>query len=382
MKKIFVIALAALAPLGLGAQTKDLKIEVLFKNAPAGAKYVLRSVDMQAGFADTVSLKKNGEKALFKQAFAEPGYLSLSYIAPEGSTPVRESFTLFVDAPATIKVSGDQVENLPAASVQGGVEDDPLLQRIQPKNAALYDTFRQYQAAAQVADNRPAVEALIEKLNQMSAEISSLKREYIAARPQSVYSAALLAGMLREDPKTIEPLFAGLSQEVKDSRYGKTVADKLALIQAIQPGQPAPDFALTDIDGNTIRLSDFRGRWVLLDFWGSWCVWCRRGNPALVELYDKYGGKDFEIIGLAARDKDENWKKAIADDHLGWRHANLAHTEAGNQLPARYNVSGFPTKILIDPQGNIAVISVGYHETDDPAAVKLIDALGETYVKQ
>ena len=242
MRKIFVIALAALAPLGLGAQTKDLKIEVLFKNAPAGAKYVLRSVDMQAGFADTVSLKKNGEKALFKQAFAEPGYLSLSYIAPEGSTPVRESFTLFVDAPATIKVSGDQVENLPAASVQGGVEDDPLLQRIQPKNAALYDTFRQYQAAAQVADNRPAVEALIEKLNQMSAEISSLKREYIAARPQSVYSAALLAGMLREDPKTIEPLFAGLSQEVKDSRYGKTVADKLALIQAIQPGQPAPRF--------------------------------------------------------------------------------------------------------------------------------------------
>lgn len=218
-------------------------------------------------------------------------------------------------------------------------------------------------------------------LNGLSEEISAIKREYIAARPQSVYSAALLAGMLREDPEVIEPLFAGLSQTVKDSKYGKTVADKLALIQAIQPGRPAPDFALKDIEGNTIRLSDFRGRWVLLDFWGSWCVWCRRGNPALVELYEKYGGKDFEIIGLAARDKDENWKKAIADDRLAWRHANLAHTEGGNELPARYNVSGFPTKILIDPQGNIAVVSVGYHQTDDPAAVKLIDALGETYVK-
>ena len=123
------------------------------------------------------------------------------------------------------------------------------------------------------------------------------------------------------------------------------------------------------------------GKWVLLDFWGSWCIWCRKGNPALVELYQKYGGKDFEIIGLAARDREDNWKKAIAEDGLTWRHANLALNEGGNDLPAQYNVSGFPTKILIDPEGNISVISVGYHETDDPAAVKLIDALGETYVQ-
>lgn len=381
MIKRSILALAVLTATSVWGQQKDFKVEVSFRDAPAGAKYVLRSTDSEPAFADTVTLKKAGEKAVFKQAFTAPGHLSLSYIAPQGSPAVPAACGLFIEAPATIKVSGEQVETLPAAAIQGGVEDDPILRRIQPKNAAMYDAFLQYRAATQTPDNKPAVDSLIGVLNGLSEEISAIKREYIAARPQSVYSAALLAGMLREDPEVIEPLFAGLSQTVKDSKYGKTVADKLALIQAIQPGRPAPDFALKDIEGNTIRLSDFRGRWVLLDFWGSWCVWCRRGNPALVELYEKYGGKDFEIIGLAARDKDENWKKAIADDRLAWRHANLAHTEGGNELPARYNVSGFPTKILIDPQGNIAVVSVGYHQTDDPAAVKLIDALGETYVK-
>lgn len=100
-----------------------------------------------------------------------------------------------------------------------------------------------------------------------------------------------------------------------------------------------------------------------------------------MELYDKYGGKDFEIIGLAARDKVEAWKKAIADDGLTWRHANLSLTEGGGKLPEKYNVSGYPTKILVDPDGNIAVISVGYHEKDDPVALKLIESLGEVYVK-
>ena len=118
-----------------------------------------------------------------------------------------------------------------------------------------------------------------------------------------------------------------------------------------------------------------------MDNLSQWSDICLSDERIDLELYEKYGGKDFEIIGLAARDNVKNWKKAIADDHLTWRHANLALTEGGNDLPARYNVSGFPTKILVDPQGNISVVSVGYHEKDDPAAVKLIEALGETYVQ-
>ena len=189
------------------------------------------------------------------------------------------------------------------------------------------------------------------------------------------------SGMLREDLKEIEPLFDAFSADVKVSKYGKQITEKLEAIKAVQPGKPAYDFSLTDIDGKTLKLSDFRGKWVLLDFWGSWCIWCRRGNPSLVDLYEKYGGKDFEIIGLAARDKEEAWKKAIEDDHLTWKHANLEMNEGGSELPTKYNVAGYPTKILVDPEGNISVVSVGYHEKDDPIVLKMVEALGETYVK-
>lgn len=383
MNKTLLVALAALLAGNVQAQNNpSYKVEVCFEDTQAGGKYVFRSSDLTDNFSDTLTLKKDGEKVVFKKEYIEPFTLTLSYIAPDEQRAGVAGNAFFIDSPLTIRISGTQAAMLPAASVEGGVQDDPILQQIQPINAAMYTAFLDYQKLARTPDaSKAEVDSLVGVLNQLTRQMQELQRQYIAARPQSIYSAALLSGMLREDPSVIVPLFEAFAPVVKESRYGKAIADRLAVIQAIQPGRPAPDFTLTDIDGKTLRLSDFRGKWVLLDFWGSWCIWCRKGNPALVELYQKYGGKDFEIIGLAARDREDNWKKAIAEDGLTWRHANLALNEGGNDLPAKYNVSGFPTKILIDPEGNISVISVGYHETDDPAAVKLIDALGETYVQ-
>lgn len=383
MNKPLLIALAALLAGNVQAQNNpSYKVEVCFEDTQAGGKYVFRSSDLTDNFSDTLTLKKDGEKVVFKKEYTEPFTLTLSYIAPGEQRAGIAGNAFFIDGPLTIRIAGTQAAMLPAASVEGGVQDDPILQQIQPINAAMYTAFLDYQKLARTPDaSKAEVDSLVGVLNQLTRQMQELQRQYIAARPQSIYSAALLSGMLREDPSVIVPLFEAFAPAVKESRYGKAIADRLAVIQAIQPGRPAPDFTLTDIDGKTLRLSDFRGKWVLLDFWGSWCIWCRKGNPALVELYQKYGGKDFEIIGLAARDREDNWKKAIAEDGLTWRHANLALNEGGNDLPAQYNVSGFPTKILIDPEGNISVISVGYHETDDPAAVKLIDALGETYVQ-
>ena len=383
MNKPLLIALAALLAGNVQAQNNpSYKVEVCFEDTQAGGKYVFRSSDLTDNFSDTLTLKKDGEKVVFKKEYTEPFTLTLSYCAPGEQRAGIAGNAFFIDGPLTIRIAGTQAAMLPAASVEGGVQDDPILQQIQPINAAMYTAFLDYQKLARTPDaSKAEVDSLVGVLNQLTRQMQELQRQYIAARPQSIYSAALLSGMLREDPSVIVPLFEAFAPAVKESRYGKAIADRLAVIQAIQPGRPAPDFTLTDIDGKTLRLSDFRGKWVLLDFWGSWCIWCRKGNPALVELYQKYGGKDFEIIGLAARDREDNWKKAIAEDGLTWRHANLALNEGGNDLPAQYNVSGFPTKILIDPEGNISVISIGYHETDDPAAVKLIDALGETYVQ-
>lgn len=379
LKLLATVLLAAFVSLGAAAQGKDYKIELSFKDAKAGGNYIFRSKDLKDNFADTITLKKDGEKVTFKKAYTEPFSLNISYMAPGEKKPQMGN-GLFIDAPQTLKMSAPTVEDLAFATKAGGVFDNPLIQSIEIKNAEAYRKFLAYQDALQAKD-KPKADSLMQDVRKMSADIKDIQKKYIAETPQSVYSAALLTGMLRDDMKEIEPLFDAFTANVKASKYGKQIADKFVSIKAIQPGQPAPDFSLTDIDGKNMKLSDFRGKWVLLDFWGSWCIWCRRGNPSLVELYEKYGGKDFEIIGLAARDKEDAWKKAIVDDHLTWKHANLEMNEGGSDLPAKYNVASYPTKILVDPEGNISVISVGYHETDDPIVLKIVESLGETYVK-
>ena len=379
LKLLATVFLAAFVSLGATAQNKDYKVELSFKDAKAGGKYIFRSKDLADNFADTITLKKDGEKVTFKKAYTEPFSLNFFYQGPEDEKP-QIGNGVFIDGLQTLKISAPEVKDLVIATKAGGIFDNALIQSIEAKTGQTYSKFMAYQDASKAGD-KPKADSLMQDIRKISAEIKDVQKEYIAKNPQSVYSAVLLSGMLREDLKEIEPLFDAFSADVKVSKYGKQITEKLEAIKAVQPGKPAYDFSLTDIDGKTLKLSDFRGKWVLLDFWGSWCIWCRRGNPSLVDLYEKYGGKDFEIIGLAARDKEEAWKKAIVDDHLSWKHANLEMNEGGSDLPAKYNVAGYPTKILVDPEGNISVISVGYHEKDDPIVLKMVEALGETYVK-
>lgn len=379
LKLLATVFLAVFVSLGATAQNKDYKVELSFKDAKAGGKYIFRSKDLKDNFADTITLKKDGEKVTFKKVYTEPFSLNFFYQGPEDEKP-QIGNGVFVDGPQTLKISAPAVADLVVATKAGGIFDNALIQSIEAKTGQTYNKFMAYQDASK-ANDKPKADSLMQDIRKISTEIKDIQKEYIAKNPQNIYSALLLSGMLRDDLKEIEPLFDAFSADVKVSKYGKQITEKLEAIKAVQPGKPAYDFSLTDIDGKTLKLSDFRGKWVLLDFWGSWCIWCRRGNPSLVDLYEKYGGKDFEIIGLAARDKEEAWKKAIVDDQLTWRHANLELNEGGSDLPAKYNVAGYPTKILVDPEGNISVISVGYHEKDDPIVLKMVEALGETYVK-
>ncbi len=371
--KAVVFALCSLLPLGLGAQSRDYKVEVSFPDAQAGGKYVLASKDMANRFSDTLILKKEGETITFKRLFTEPGFVTLTYFKPEDKRMATGTDRIFIDSPGTVRVAADSLGAMPYASLGGRIFDGKESRWLDSLYRSFYDTVME-----EIHELNPAkTDSLIKERYRIETAMAVIKRQYASAHPQYIYSAALLSETLSDSLEVTGRIYETLSPEVKASRYGQTVGQRVK----VRSGQPAYDFTLSDIEGNEIRLSDFRGKWVLLDFWGSWCIWCRRGNPSLVDLYEKYGGKDFEIIGLAARDKEEAWKKAIVDDQLTWRHANLELNEGGSDLPAKYNVAGYPTKILVDPEGNISVISVGYHEKDDPIVLKMVEALGETYVK-
>ena len=131
----------------------------------------------------------------------------------------------------------------------------------------------------------------------------------------------------------------------------------------------APDFELPDLQGNPLKLSSLRGKYVVLDFWGSWCIWCIRGIPNMKEAYAKYKDK-MEILGVDCRDAEPKWKAAVNEYQLPWLQVRCPDDKL-QTLASQYNIEGFPTKVIIDPEGKIVKVIVG----EDPAFYTFLDKL-------
>jgi len=152
---------------------------------------------------------------------------------------------------------------------------------------------------------------------------------------------------------------AQTSQDIENSATAQT--------EGLAEGSAAPDFTLNDINGKPLSLKSLQGKYVILDFWGSWCIWCIRGVPKMKEYYQKYNGK-FEILGIDCGDTDKKWKAAVKEHELPWLHV---YNPKGSSLLKDYGIEGFPTKIIVGPDGKIVKTIVG----EDPAFYELLDKM-------
>ena len=199
------------------------------------------------------------------------------------------------------------------------------------------------------------------------AEMSEIDKDFLKKHPDSYVSAYVLffsGGRIAKEEAV--KIFERFPKEVKESYYGKMQTEKWAKQQLGSPGSMATNFSSTDINGQPLSLADYKGKYVLLDFWASWCVPCRKGNPHLLSLYAQYKDKGFEIIGVSDDDsKQDAWRKAVEKDGIGvWKHVlrglDLERVKKGdyknhpNEISdSRYGINSLPTKILIDPAGMI-----------------------------
>ena len=214
-----------------------------------------------------------------------------------------------------------------------------------------------------------------EKYPALEQALADAVLGYVKAHPDADASAMLLAD-LGSDDKHMKEGAALLTERARGSVAANMYKGILAALEqekankSLQEGlesQMAPDFTLNDINGKPLALSSLRGKWVIIDFWGSWCGWCIKGMPKMKEYYAKYDGK-LEILGVDCNDTVEKWKAAVAKHEIPWLHVYW-DKEKGDNPVALYGVQGFPTKVIVDPQGKIAKIIVG----EDPSFYDYLD---------
>jgi peroxiredoxin len=189
-------------------------------------------------------------------------------------------------------------------------------------------------------------------------ELAQADKAFIQAHPASWVSFEVLQELPTYTPYSeTGPLYAALSPALRNSPAGQQYAQRLAKQQATAVGAQAPDFVQPTPAGKPVSLADYRGKYVLLDFWASWCHPCRAENPTLRKAYEAYKNRNFEVLGISIDEGREKWLKAIADDQLPWTQVADLHGPQ-NEAAQRYNVQGIPQNFLLDPTGKIVAVNL------------------------
>jgi thiol-disulfide isomerase/thioredoxin len=182
--------------------------------------------------------------------------------------------------------------------------------------------------------------------------LKELATRTIRENPNFVLSAHIIQSLSKQlgNDWTKEG-FSMLSEKLKCSPEGLDVQKRINRYEIIQVGTVLPVFVQNDVNGVPFSLAAFKGKIVLIDFWASWCVPCRKESPVIKDLYKQYKPKGFEVIGISLDTDKEKWKTAIAQDGLSW--IQLSDLKADNEVAKKFQISAIPFNILIDKNGEI-----------------------------
>jgi len=352
MKKLTSLLLAIVPVMALAQENYTIKAQI----APSiGATRALLSFRTGGKIVSDSTTVTNGAFTFSGQV---PDITQARLIVKYATNPKKpDALMIYLVNGTTLVNSTDSLAEATVTGTKINIDAQEYAKFMQPVTDANNALNAEYYAASEEKRKSKEFGAYLDKKEDSISTLESKQDSiYMLSHKDSYMSLQALRGMGGPYPDyaKLQPKFDMLSADLRTSKEGIKYQDYLNILKKVSVGAVAPDFAQADTNGNVVKLSSFRGKYVLLDFWASWCGPCRAENPNVVKAYNNFKGKNFTIlsVSLDRPGKKEAWLKAIHTDHLTWNHvSDLKWWD--NDVAKLYGIQAIPQNLLLDPNGKI-----------------------------